>query len=64
VKKSARELADMLAAGQIHDSNRPTLLALARSRGFEAIDLGWLPDDRRTGAYGRKYAHQKRIHGS
>ena len=34
-----------LAAGQIHDSNRPTLLALARSRGFEAIDLGWLPDD-------------------
>ena len=34
-----------LAAGQIHDSNRPTLLALARNRGFEAIDLGWLPDD-------------------
>ena len=33
-----------LPAGHIHDSNRPTLLALVRSQGFEAHDLGVLPD--------------------
>lgn len=33
------------AAGQIHDSNRPTLLALMAERGWQALDLGALPDD-------------------
>ena len=31
--------------GQIRDSNRPTLLALAAEAGFIPIDLGWVPDD-------------------
>jgi molybdenum cofactor synthesis domain-containing protein len=34
-----------LRPGQIRDSNRPTLLALARLAGFEAVDLGSAPDD-------------------
>ena len=34
-----------LAAGQIRDSNRPALLALVRTSGFEAVDLGLAPDD-------------------
>jgi molybdenum cofactor synthesis domain-containing protein len=34
-----------LAPGQIRDSNRPTLLALVAQAGFEAVDLGWAPDD-------------------
>ena len=34
-----------LAPGQIRDSNRPMLLALARAAGFEAIDLGLARDD-------------------
>lgn len=34
-----------LAPGQIHDSNRVTLLALCRSAGFDAVDLGLLGDD-------------------
>jgi molybdopterin molybdotransferase len=33
-----------LAAGQIHDSNRPVLLALLRNLGVAATDLGILPD--------------------
>jgi molybdopterin molybdotransferase len=34
--------------GQIRDSNRPTLLALVRQAGFEAIDLGTARDDEAT----------------
>jgi len=34
-----------LARGQIRDSNRPTLLALLRESGFEAVDLGVARDD-------------------
>ena len=34
-----------LRPGQIRDSNRHTLLALARQSGFEAVDLGLAPDD-------------------
>ena len=34
-----------LARGQIRDSNRPTLLALVREAGFEAVDLGIVVDD-------------------
>jgi molybdenum cofactor synthesis domain-containing protein len=34
-----------LAAGQIRDSNRPTLLAMVRALGAEAIDLGHVADD-------------------
>lgn len=34
-----------LGIGQIHDSNRPTLLALVRSMGAIAIDLGLVRDD-------------------
>lgn len=34
-----------LGRGQIRDSNRPTLLALAREAGFEAVDLGVVADD-------------------
>lgn len=36
-----------LKPGQIHDSNRPTLLALVAARGWQAEDLGSLPDDPR-----------------
>ena len=35
-------------AGQIYDANRPMLLAQLRSWGFEAIDLGRAPDDRKV----------------
>ena len=34
-----------LAPGQIRDSNRPTLIALVRDAGFEAVDLGIAADD-------------------
>ena len=34
-----------LGPGQIRDSNRPTLLALVRQAGFEAVDLGTAADD-------------------
>jgi molybdopterin molybdotransferase len=34
-----------LRPGQVRDSNRPTLLALAADAGFEPVDLGWVPDD-------------------
>ncbi|MGY3437840.1 MULTISPECIES: molybdopterin-binding protein [unclassified Marinovum] len=34
------------APGQIHDANRPMLLALARRWGFDAVDLGIAPDQR------------------
>ena len=34
-----------LAPGQIRDSNRPMLLALARAAGAEAVDLGLARDD-------------------
>jgi molybdenum cofactor synthesis domain-containing protein len=34
-----------LRPGQIRDSNRPTLLALLRASGFEAVDLGIAADD-------------------
>ncbi len=35
-----------LAPGQIRESNRPTLVALARSFGIDAVDLGTVADDR------------------
>ena len=35
-----------LAPGQIRESNRPMLVALARSYGIDAIDLGTVADDR------------------
>jgi molybdopterin molybdotransferase len=34
-----------LGPGQIRESNRPTLVALARSFGIDAVDLGTVPDD-------------------
>ena len=34
-----------LGAGQIHDSNRITLLSLVRGAGYDAVDLGLIPDD-------------------
>ncbi len=34
-----------LGPGQIRESNRPTLVAAARSFGFDAVDLGTVPDD-------------------
>jgi molybdopterin molybdotransferase len=34
-----------LQPGQIRDSNRPTLLAMAAEAGFTPVDLGWVPDD-------------------
>lgn len=34
-----------LAAGQIHDANRPMLLALVAESGFEPVDLGRVGDD-------------------
>jgi molybdopterin molybdotransferase len=37
-----------LGAGQIRDSNRPALLALARASGFEPVDLGLARDDEAT----------------
>jgi molybdenum cofactor synthesis domain-containing protein len=35
-----------LEPGQIRDSNRPTLLALVRDAGWEAVDLGRIPDEK------------------
>jgi molybdenum cofactor synthesis domain-containing protein len=35
-----------LAPGEIRESNRPMLVALARSYGIDAVDLGSVPDDR------------------
>lgn len=35
-----------LEPGQIRESNRPTLVAAARRFGFDAVDLGTVPDDR------------------
>jgi molybdopterin molybdotransferase len=37
-----------LGPGQIRDSNRPTLLALVRQAGFDAVDLGTARDDEAT----------------
>ena len=34
------------APGQIFDANRPMLLAMAQQFGFDAVDLGRVPDDR------------------
>jgi molybdopterin molybdotransferase len=34
-----------LRPGQIRDSNRPTLLAMAAAAGLTPVDLGWVPDD-------------------
>jgi molybdopterin molybdotransferase len=44
-----------LARGQIRDSNRPTLLALVRESGFEAVDLGIVADDEKS--VGQALAH-------
>jgi molybdopterin molybdotransferase len=41
-----RDGAGPLAAGQIHDSNRPALLAMLKSLGVAATDMGILPDRR------------------
>jgi molybdopterin molybdotransferase len=41
-----RDGAGSLAAGQIHDSNRPALLAMLKSLGVAATDMGILPDRR------------------
>lgn len=35
-----------LGPGQIRESNRPTLVAAARSYGFDAVDLGTVADER------------------
>lgn len=48
VLSTGDELADgaqALLAGQIRDSNRPALLATLAAAGFEAVDLGRVPDD-------------------
>lgn len=37
-----------LAPGKVRDSNRPGLLAQLRADGFEAVDLGTVPDDARA----------------
>jgi molybdopterin molybdotransferase len=39
---------DELVNGQIHDSNRPALLALCRQSTFEPVDLGCVADDGET----------------
>jgi molybdopterin molybdotransferase len=39
------DAAVQLGVGQIHDSNRHTLLALVRSMGATGVDLGLVPDD-------------------
>ena len=36
------------ADGQIFDANRPMLAAMVRRLGFDAIDMGRVPDDRDT----------------
>ncbi|HKL44652.1 MAG TPA: gephyrin-like molybdotransferase Glp [Roseovarius sp.] len=40
------EPGDTAAPGQIFDANRPMLLGLADQFGFEALDLGRIPDNR------------------
>jgi molybdopterin molybdotransferase len=40
-----RESDEALAPGQIHDTNRPMLMAMLASRWIEVIDLGRHPDD-------------------
>lgn len=35
---------EMLAPGQIHESNRPVLLGLIQEMGHQAVDLGMVPD--------------------
>jgi molybdenum cofactor synthesis domain-containing protein len=39
------EAGQPLAPGQIRDSNRATLLALVAQNGWQAVDLGLIPDD-------------------
>jgi molybdopterin molybdotransferase len=39
------EASRALAPGQIRDSNRATLLALVAQNGWQAVDLGLIPDD-------------------
>ena len=41
-----RDGSEPLAAGQIHDSNRPVLLTMLKGLGIAATDLGILPDRR------------------
>ncbi|MFD1159184.1 molybdopterin-binding protein [Roseovarius aestuarii] len=36
------------ASGQIYDANRPMLAALVRNFGYEPVDLGRIPDDRKA----------------
>jgi molybdopterin molybdotransferase len=43
-----RDSSEALAAGQIHDSNRPVLLGLLTGLGILATDLGILPDEMNT----------------
>lgn len=48
VLSSGDELAandEPLRRGQIHDANRPTLMALCRQAGFKVVDLGMVHDD-------------------
>ena len=40
------DVGDRLRPGQIADANRPMLLALLNSWGYEAVDIGRLDDDR------------------
>lgn len=40
------EPGDQAGPGQIYDANRPMLLSLIERMGFDAIDLGRVPDDR------------------
>lgn len=40
-----RQPGDSLGHGQIYDSNRPMIMALARGLGAEVLDMGCLPDD-------------------
>ncbi len=47
------------APGQIFDANRPMLLAMMARFGFEAIDMGRVPDDRATLARTLDAASQK-----
>lgn len=40
------EPGEAVAAGQIFDANRPMLLSMTRTFGFDAVDLGRVADDR------------------
>ncbi|WP_171122649.1 MULTISPECIES: gephyrin-like molybdotransferase Glp [unclassified Ruegeria] len=40
------EAGDIAGPGQIFDANRPMLLSMIGKMGFEAVDLGRVPDDR------------------